>query len=1276
MAVRIEKQAEPIPGYRLLDRLGGGGFGEVWRAEAPGGLLKAIKFVYGDLQDAGDDGQRAEQELKALRRVQTVRHPYILSLERYDIIDGQLLVVMELADKNLWDRYKECRAAGQVGIPREELLGYMDDTAEALDLMNLQYGLQHLDIKPQNLFLVHNHVKVADFGLVKDLEGMKASVTGGVTPVYAAPETFDGWVSRFSDQYSLAIVYQELLTGCRPFLGNNVRQLVLQHLQGSPDLSSLPAADQLIVARALAKDPEERFATCKEMIQALRQGGAARVTRPVPGGLPEGAAEPGTPTAFGPPGVGEGPGSTPYSPGGPAGGRLASEPRAAGTPSFAGPPTVVPPDADEAQEARGELVDSSARPTFCIRLREERPTESPADTAANTAPPAEVQGDGCLFPALVIGVGGVGQAVLRQLRATLQRRFGGADALPNVRLLLLDTDANVMRTATQGEADEALLTQEVFLTPLNRPAHYLKARDGRVALDSWLDTTMLYRIPRSRATMGVRALGRLAFCDHYRIIGRRLRAELEACLDPLALSAADRQTRLGLRSNRPRVYIVTGLGGGTGGGMFLDLAYAVRAQLRSLGYGPDVVGLLTVPAAHVPPAAGEAVAPDRTPLTPNNPRHMAQLLALGNAYAALTELRYFARPNKTFQARYYDREPGLQDAEAPFRHCVVLPRGEVGGQGDRQLAALAAEYLARDLCSPLHLAAEKARAEVPAPPSAERGLFCQTFGLYQWSAPHRQLVQQAGRSLCARLLQRWMSKDAEAVRGRVGPWVEEQWAQEGWSANTVGGKLDEAGRHILGRPSEEAFAAIFEPIAALVADARSGARPPAPDVPLVAAVVEQLEAAVGRPPAEEIVGHTAQLPEALREVVGAAVASWGQRVAELVVGFIEQPEYRLAGAEEAVRQIISRIERVLAEHEPRFKSLAALSADAFGRLQQAVIAVRRMALGKARQAPTAAELLELLGHYARTRYQSLLEQQLVAAYVSLRGQLSDQLREINFCRVRLTELLQAFGGAAAADPAAAAAERQPGGAPLSVQALGSALFPHANGKAAAVEEAPPPVLEEATSAAPGQCLFPNGCATLEQALIEYLASVTPEALQRLDVRVQAVIQRQFTALVQVCLASANVLQNLERAMRQEAEAFVAEDGGRSAAGASVAELFLELSAEPDEARRQLAEGFARAAPDLRGMREFGIMPAEVSVLMVPDHPASARIRELAGEALPDSSPTPATGGDDLVLYREVPYLPLGGLEQLGPTAEEAYRQMLTANHFTPHTRTDITFKSP
>src|SRR5690349_1792871 len=171
MAGRIEPHAEPIPGYTLLERIGAGGFGEVWKAEAPGGIFKAIKIIHGDLSNPDNDLVRyAEQELKSLKRVKQVRHPYLLALDRYDIVEGRLMIVMELADCNLWDRFRECRAKGLIGIPRDELLLYLAETAEVLDLFNDQFQLQHLDIKPQNLFLLANHVKVADFGQVKDLE--------------------------------------------------------------------------------------------------------------------------------------------------------------------------------------------------------------------------------------------------------------------------------------------------------------------------------------------------------------------------------------------------------------------------------------------------------------------------------------------------------------------------------------------------------------------------------------------------------------------------------------------------------------------------------------------------------------------------------------------------------------------------------------------------------------------------------------------------------------------------------------------------------------------------------------------------------------------------------------------------------------------------------------------------------------------------------------------------------------------------------------------------
>src|SRR5947209_6308013 len=179
------------------------------------------------------------------------------------------MIVTELADCSLADRLREHRDQGLPGIPREQLLRYLQEAAEALDLMNLRHQLQHLDIKPQNLFLVHDHVKVADFGLVKDLEGIRTAMTGGMTPVYAAPETFDGMVSRFCDQYSLAIVYQELLTGVRPFAANSVQQLVMQHLESPPNLTPLPQADRSPVARALAKKPEDRHPSCLAFARAL-----------------------------------------------------------------------------------------------------------------------------------------------------------------------------------------------------------------------------------------------------------------------------------------------------------------------------------------------------------------------------------------------------------------------------------------------------------------------------------------------------------------------------------------------------------------------------------------------------------------------------------------------------------------------------------------------------------------------------------------------------------------------------------------------------------------------------------------------------------------------------------------------------------------------------------------------------------------------------------------------------------------------------------------------
>ncbi|HEY1189211.1 MAG TPA: protein kinase [Gemmata sp.] len=259
--------SEPLPGYKLLSPLGRGGFGEVWKCEAPGGLHKAIKFVTSESEDGRGD-ERFGQELAAFEQIKAIRHPFLLTLERVEQIHGELIMVMELADRQLQDRFRECRTCGLPGIPRDELLAYFADAAEALDVISAKFGLQHLDVKPANLFLVSGHVKVGDYGLVAQLEGPDAG-NRGLTPRYVAPEVLHGTPSSSSDQYSLALVYQELLTGEFPYTGRTPQQLMLQHVSAQPNLKGLPPADQPAVAQALSKRPEERFPSCLAFVQAL-----------------------------------------------------------------------------------------------------------------------------------------------------------------------------------------------------------------------------------------------------------------------------------------------------------------------------------------------------------------------------------------------------------------------------------------------------------------------------------------------------------------------------------------------------------------------------------------------------------------------------------------------------------------------------------------------------------------------------------------------------------------------------------------------------------------------------------------------------------------------------------------------------------------------------------------------------------------------------------------------------------------------------------------------
>ncbi len=946
MSLLIESQAEIISGYRLIERIGGGGFGEVWRVEAPGGLQKAVKIIHGDLRTTEIDGARhAEQELRALKRVQAIRHPYLLSLERYDIIEGRLLIVMELADCNLWDRFRECRGQGLVGIPHDELIGYLEEAAEVLDLMNNQYALQHLDIKPQNLFLMHTHVKVADFGLVKDLEGMRATITGGVTPVYAAPETFDGIATRFCDQYSLAIVYQELLTGVRPFNGSNSQQLLVQHIQGIPNLAPLPPSDRTVVGRALAKKPEDRYPTCLQFVRALHQ-----VSTDYLGGvMPEDKAAPAQLRM-----------ETPH-------GKYTTAPSYP-QPIPASFPAAEPPPETPKTELRNRRDESGTSGVF--------EAVPPA-----VEPPPERTGTGCLVPAVIIGLGQLGVDVVRQLRRSIVERFGTFDRLGHLRLLCLDTDQEYLQAAATHQSAAPLAPDQVLPMRLNRASHYLKPRrNGRSIIEGWLDPQVLYRIPRNPQTLGQRCLGRLAFCDFFAAFSEKLRNHLETCVLNETLDNADRVTRLGIRSNRPRIYVVAGIAGGTGSGMFIDVAYTARHLAKQLGYRhPEVIGIL---------------------LSPSPDRNNVKSQAIANSFAALKELHHFSLPETVYSALFDHRDGHLNDPAAPFSRFTLLPlMNDLPKPGEPKsedpIIRKAAEIIRREILTPLGRVLESAREEFDTP-QRSKTISVNVINQSALIWPKQAILSKATRWLGETLVGRWLSNDLAAIREPVRTWLKERWNAEQLTPEPIIAAMMKACDKLVGQPIDQIFQAEANPYVPRGWFARD------PDPTRLWQTFSRLLQIVGMPDENSMQRQVGKIENTLHESANDQIRDLAPKLMRLPRLLLEHPDYRLTGAKEAIEQLQGILLQLQGHYEPIALDFARKANDGYYVIHTFLTSER------GRRKPSPLEISEALAQFPKWRVQSLVMRQLCRIYMSLRVQLSDLDREFLFCQQRLEDLATRF----------------------------------------------------------------------------------------------------------------------------------------------------------------------------------------------------------------------------------------------------------------------------
>ena len=221
--------------------------------------------------------QAGAVELRSLEILKHIHHPNLLPTFGAWQTNGYLIIAMELADGTLWDRFQEAVAQGLSGIPWQELHEYLLEAAKGIDHLNAQkhvlegeegVGVQHRDIKPQNILLIGDGVKVADFGLARLLGHTVTGHTGSMTIAYAPPEFFRGQTSWQSDQYSLAVTYAELCSGRLPFAGS-AAEIMAGHLMHPPNLTMLAEEEQPVVLKALAKEPKDRWPNCRTFVEAL-----------------------------------------------------------------------------------------------------------------------------------------------------------------------------------------------------------------------------------------------------------------------------------------------------------------------------------------------------------------------------------------------------------------------------------------------------------------------------------------------------------------------------------------------------------------------------------------------------------------------------------------------------------------------------------------------------------------------------------------------------------------------------------------------------------------------------------------------------------------------------------------------------------------------------------------------------------------------------------------------------------------------------------------------
>lgn len=248
----------PLEGYTIQRALGRGGFGEVYFAVSDAGRQVALKAI----------STYEQIELRGVRQCMNLKSPHLVTI--FDVKHngaGRPFVIMEYVSG---PSLAEILSESPGGLGPQKAAFFLREIAKALTFLH-EAGIVHRDLKPANVFYEDGYVKICDYGLSK---AIAPSHCGGQTITvgtvhYMAPEIGEGNYDRGIDIYAMGVVLYEMLTGCPPFIGDSIGEILMKHLAGKVDMTGIAEPFATAISRAMEKDPAKRFRTVQEMVECV-----------------------------------------------------------------------------------------------------------------------------------------------------------------------------------------------------------------------------------------------------------------------------------------------------------------------------------------------------------------------------------------------------------------------------------------------------------------------------------------------------------------------------------------------------------------------------------------------------------------------------------------------------------------------------------------------------------------------------------------------------------------------------------------------------------------------------------------------------------------------------------------------------------------------------------------------------------------------------------------------------------------------------------------------